>query len=105
MTLHPTVSPDSFFGSAAWAQTPQNLDTLLEANAKAAKVWFASWSKIASASADFLTKRWEQDTALVEKLMACQNPGEVLKVHSDFLQEAKKVVQLETEAGTAGFEV
>ncbi len=112
MTPDPVTSMQTFFASAPWAQAPQNLDRLLQANAKAAEVWMASWTRIAQESATFMTKRWAQDTALVDKLIACQTPADVMKVQSDFMktafadymQEAETVARMETEAGAAGLD-
>lgn len=112
MTPDPVNKMETFFTATPWAQAPQNLDRLLQANAKAAEVWMASWTKIAQESATFMTKRWAQDTALVDKLIACESPVDVLKVQSDFLksafsdymQEAETVARLETKAGAAGLD-
>lgn len=112
MTPDPMNSMQTFFASAPWAQAPQNLDRLLQANAKAAEVWMASWTRLAQESATFMSKRWAQDTALVDKLIACQTPAEVVEVQSefmktafnDYIQEAETVARMETEAGAAGLD-
>ncbi len=113
MTPTPTNSMEAFFTSNPWAQAPENLDRLMKANQKAAEVWLASWSRIAQESATFMTKRWAQDTALLDKLAACKSPADVLEVQSafmktafaDYMQEAETVVRMETEASAAGLDV
>ncbi len=112
MTVNPTQSLEGLFATGLWSQAPQSFDSLFKANARATEVWLASWSKIAKESASFMTRRWTEDKALLEKIVTCKHPAEVLQVQNDFLQSAfadylqnaKTMMQMETEASAAGFE-
>ncbi|MGD1876077.1 MAG: phasin family protein [Kiloniellaceae bacterium] len=87
-------------------------DSLLEANAKAAEIWLESWTKLADESAGFLSKRWQQDLDLMEQILACKSPLELLQLQSTFLQktlvdymnETGKLADMETDAGVAEVE-
>lgn len=110
MSADPKDNMEALFASALWSQAPHSFDSLFKANARAAEVWLASWSRFASESANFMTKRWAQDNALVEKLMACKNPTDVLQVQgefmrnafADYMKEAEVVASMEHDAGAAG---
>jgi hypothetical protein len=95
-----------------WGLPPQGFDSLLQANAKAAEIWLESWSKLADESATFMGRRWKRDVELLEKVWACRSPQELLQVQSEFFQkalvdymkEAGKLADMETEAGVAEME-
>lgn len=90
----------------------QGFDSLVEANAKAAEIWLESWARLAGESADFVTRRWARDLALVERICACRTPVELLQVQSEFMQraladymhEASRLGDMETDAGVAEIE-
>lgn len=95
---------------AATLQFPaKGFESLLQANAKAAEIWLDSWGRLAGESAGFVTRRWQQDLELVEKVWACRTPLELLQLQSAFLQralcdymrEAGKLADMETDAGVA----
>src|SRR5690606_30183082 len=87
-------------------------EKLLKAQAKAAEIWLASWGRLAGEAAGFVSRRWQQDLDLVEKFWACKTPLELLELQSNFLQkalcdymhEAGKLADLETDAGVAEIE-
>lgn len=90
----------------------EGFQSLLEAQAKAAEIWLGSWGRLAGESAGFVTRRWQQDLELVEKIWACQTPVELLQLQSSFLQkalcdymrEAGRLADMETDAGVAEIE-
>ncbi|MGE5766247.1 MAG: phasin family protein [Bacteroidota bacterium] len=90
----------------------EGFEKLLEAQAKAAEIWLGSWGRLASESAGFVTRRWQQDLELVERIWACKTPLELLTLQSEFMQkalcdymrEAGKLADLETDAGVAEIE-
>ncbi|MGF1593679.1 MAG: phasin family protein [Kiloniellaceae bacterium] len=96
----------------AWAVPPGGFESLLQSNAKAAEIWLESWSKLAGESAGFLGRRWKTDIELLEKIWSCRSPQELLQVQSEFFQralvdymkEAGKLADIETEAGVAEME-
>ncbi len=49
---------------------------------------YASWMEINRHWTAFLTRRFQEDVALVHQLARCTNPGEVFAVYSDFFQKA-----------------
>jgi len=87
----------------------KGFESLLQANAKAAEIWLESWGRLAGESAGFVTRRWQQDLELVEKICACRTPLELLQLQSaffqkalcDYMHEAGKLTDMETEAGVA----
>ena len=91
---------------------PEGFEGLVQANAKATEIWLESWAKLAGESASFMTKRWERDTDLLEKVRACKTPLELLQLQSEFMQralvdymkEATKLTDIETEAGVSEIE-
>lgn len=95
-----------------WGVSPPGFESLLQANAKAAEIWLESWSKLADESAGFMDRRWKRDVELLEKVWACRSPQELLRVQSEFFQkalvdymkEAGKLADMETEAGVAEME-
>lgn len=97
---------------AAGGFPTQGFESLVQANAKAAEIWLESWAKLAGESADFVTRRWQQDMDLVERICACKSPVELLKLQSEFLQralvdymsEATRLGDMETEAGVSEIE-
>lgn len=97
---------------AAPAPPAEGFEILVEAQAKAAEIWLTSWGRFASESAGFVTRRWQRDLELVEKIWACKTPAELLTLQSEFLQralcdymrEAGKLADLETDAGVAEIE-
>lgn len=90
----------------------EGFEKLLEAQAKAAEIWLGSWGRLAGESAGFVTRRWQQDLELVERIWACKTPLELLTLQSEFMQkalcdymrEAGKLADLETDAGVAEIE-
>ncbi len=91
---------------------PEGFEGLVQANAKATEIWLDSWKKLASESASFVTKRWERDMDLLDKVKACKTPLELLQLQSEFMQralvdymkEATKLTDMETEAGVSEIE-
>ena len=87
----------------------QGFESLVNANAKAAEIWLDSWTRLAGESAGFLGRRWKQDLVLMERIMACRTPLELLQVQSEFLQKALvdymhetgRLADMETEAGVS----
>jgi len=96
----------------SWALPQEGFDGLVQANAKAAEIWLESWTKLAGESAGFLSRRWRQDINLMEKILACKTPVELLQVQSEFLQrtlvdymqETGKLADMETQAGVGEIE-
>jgi hypothetical protein len=90
----------------------KGFESLVEANAKAAEIWLESWAKLAGESASFVTRRWQQDLDLINRISACKTPVELLQVQSEFMQralvdymrEATKLGDMETEAGVSEIE-
>lgn len=86
----------------------ETLDALFRANARAAQLWFNSWTRVAAEIGSFTTKRWERDAELVGRICGCKNPVDVLEVQTefaeralkDYMQETAKLASMETEAVT-----
>ena len=97
---------------AAWGLSTQGFQSLLQANARAAEIWLESWTRLADESSGFLSRRWKQDLDLMERIMGCKSPLELLQVQSEFMQralvdymkETGKVADMETEAGVSEME-
>jgi len=96
----------------SWALPQEGFEGLVQANAKAAEIWLESWGKLAGESAGFLSRRWRQDMDLMERILACKTPVELLQVQSEFLQrtlvdymqETGKLADMETAAGVSEIE-
>jgi hypothetical protein len=96
----------------SWAFPQEGFEGLLQANAKAAEIWLESWAKLAGESAGFLSRRWRQDRDLLEQILACKTPVELLQLQStflqralvDYMQEAGKLADMETAAGVSEIE-
>lgn len=99
-------------GKPEFTLPAEGFETLLAAQAKAAEIWLTSWGRLAGESTGFVTRRWQQDLKLIEKIWACKTPLELLTLQSEFLQqalcdymrEAGKLADLETDAGVAEIE-
>lgn len=84
-----------------------NFDGLAKANAEAGRAWMQSWQAIGRELADFYNARWASDVEAMNKLAACKDPAEAMRLQADVVQaaakqymdEAVKVAGMASDAG------
>jgi hypothetical protein len=84
------------------------LDTLLQANARAAQLWLNTWMRMAAEIGTFATKRWSHDAELIGRLCGCRSAVDVVELQAafaertmkDYMRETVKLADMEMDAAT-----
>lgn len=88
-----------------------NLESLMNANAEAGRVWMDHWNNINQELVDFANTRLSHNMEVIQQMSSCRDPFQVMQLQTEcfqtaskqYMDEIGKLADMATEAGVNCF--